>query len=168
MFGLLLARGLVAVTLSRVADDLPAHAVVGMDLTVLTFTLGLSLLASVIFAAVPALQTTRDDVTETIKEGGRGVSARHRMQQVLVVAEMALALLLTVSAGLMVRTMWSLWQVDPGFDAKGILTFALAGTPSDGSVCAGAARWLHTARGSHPAACPAVGGDQRRRRIDSR
>jgi predicted permease len=132
-FGLLIARGLVAVVLSRIADDLPAHAVVGMDLTVLTFTLGLSLLASVIFAAVPALQTTRDDVTETIKEGGRGVSARHRMQQVLVVAEMALALLLTVSAGLMVRTMWSLWQVDPGFDAKGILTFALAGTPSKDS-----------------------------------
>jgi putative ABC transport system permease protein len=107
VFGLLLARGLVAVALSRIADDLPAHAVVGMDWTVLAFTLGLSLLASVIFAAVPALQTTRDDVTETIKEGGRGVSARHRMQRVLVVAEIALALLLTVSAGLMVRTMWS-------------------------------------------------------------
>jgi predicted permease len=130
VFGLLLARGLVAVALSRIADDLPAHAVIGMDWTVLIFTLGLSLLASIIFAAVPALQTTRDDVTETMKEGGRGVSARHRMQRVLVVAEIALALMLTVAAGLMVRTMWSLWQVDPGFDPKGILTFALAGTPS--------------------------------------
>jgi predicted permease len=130
VFGLLLARGLVAVALSRIADDLPPHAVIVMDWTVLAFTLGLSLLASVIFAAVPALQTTRDDVTETIKEGGRSVSARHRTQRVLVVAEIALALLLTVSAGLMVRTMWSLWKVDPGFDAKGILTFAIAGTPS--------------------------------------
>jgi putative ABC transport system permease protein len=130
VFGLLLARGLVAIALSRIADDLPAHSVVGMDWTVLGFTIALSLLASLIFAAVPALQTTRDDVTETIKEGGRGVSARQRVQRVLVVAEIALALLLTVSAGLMVRTMWSLWQVDPGFDAKGILTFALAGTPS--------------------------------------
>jgi predicted permease len=130
VFGLLLARGLVAVTLSRVADDLPAHAVVGMDWTVMAFTIALSLAASAIFAAVPALQTTRDDVSETMKEGGRGVSARHRMQRVLVVAEIALALLLTVAAGLMVRTMWSLWQVDPGFDPKGILTFSTAGSPS--------------------------------------
>ena len=128
--GLLLARGLVAVALARVAGDLPAHSVVGMDWTVLAFTLGLSLVASVIFAAAPALQTTRHDVSETMKEGGRGVSARHRMQRGLVVAEIALALLLTVAAGLMVRTMWSLWQIDPGFDPKGILSFALAGTPS--------------------------------------
>jgi predicted permease len=128
--GLLLARGLVTVALARIADDLPAHSVVGMDWTVLAFTLGLSLVASVIFAAAPALQTTRHDVSETMKEGGRGVSARHRMQRGLVVAEIALALLLTVAAGLMVRTMWSLWQIDPGFDPKGILSFALAGTPS--------------------------------------
>src|SRR5262249_59517595 len=112
--GPLLARGLVAVVLSRVADDLPAHAVVGMDGTVLAFTVGLSLLASVIFAAVPALQTTRDDVTETIKEGGRGVSARHRMQRVLVVPQIALALLLTVAAGPIVGAMRSLWPVGSG------------------------------------------------------
>ena len=128
--GLLVARGVVAIFLSRIANDLPAHAVVGIDWTVLAFTVGLSLVASLLFAAAPALQSARTGASETLKEGARGSSGRHRLQRSLVVAEIALALLLTVAAGLMVRTLWSLWQVDPGFTAKGVLTFALAGTPT--------------------------------------
>jgi putative ABC transport system permease protein len=130
VLGLVLARGLVALFLARVADDLPAHAVVGMDWTVLVFTVVLSLVASLIFAAAPAFQSSRAGVSEALKEGGRGTSGRHRLQRGLVVGEIALALLLSVGAGLMVRTMWRLWQVDPGFDAKNLLTFYLAGTPS--------------------------------------
>jgi predicted permease len=128
--GLLVARGVVAIFLSRIAKDLPAHAVVGIDWTVLAFTAGLSLVASLLFAVAPALQSARTGASETLKEGARGSSGRHRLQRSLVVAEIALALLLTVAAGLMMRTLWSLWQVDPGFTAKGVLTFALAGTPT--------------------------------------
>ncbi len=89
--GLLVARGVVAIFLSRIANDLPAHAVVGIDWTVLAFTVGLSLVASLLFAAAPALQSARTGASETLKEGARGSSGRHRLQRSLVVAEIALA-----------------------------------------------------------------------------
>ena len=130
ILGLVLARGLVAVIMSRIADDLPGNAVVGVDWTVLIFTIGLSIVASLVFAAAPALQSSRAGVSETLKEGGRGSTGRHGTQRLLVVGEIAVALLLTVCAGLMVRTMWRLWQVDPGFEAQGVLTFSTAGSPT--------------------------------------
>jgi putative ABC transport system permease protein len=128
--GVVLARFLVKVIAARIGDDLPAHAVLGLDERVLGFTALLSIVAGVIFAAVPAWQTARADVNAALREGGRGTTGRHRVQRTLVVAEIALALLLTAAAGLMVRTMWHLWQIDPGFDPKGVLTFSLAGMPS--------------------------------------
>ncbi len=130
ILGVALARGLMVLFVKRLADDLPAHAVVGIDAAVLAFTAGLSILAIAFFAAAPAVQSARTGVNETLKEGGRGSSGRHRMQRGLVVGEIALALLLTAGAGLMVRTMWHLWQVDPGFNSHNVLTFALAGTPA--------------------------------------
>jgi predicted permease len=128
--GLVLARVLVQVIAARISGDLPAHAVLGLDAHVLGFTAVLSIVAGVIFAAVPAWQTARADVNVALREGGRGTTGRHRVQRTLVVAEIAIALLLTAAAGLMVRTMWHLWQIDPGFDPKGVLTFSLAGMPS--------------------------------------
>jgi predicted permease len=129
--GLLVARGIVAVFMSRIANDLPNNAVVAIDWTVLAFTLGLCLLATLIFAAAPAFRSSRTGASETLKEGARGSSGRHRLSRGLVVGEIALALLLTVGAGLMVRTLWSVWHVDPGFNPKGVLTFALIGTASN-------------------------------------
>jgi predicted permease len=128
--GLALARALTDAFVARVGDTLPPHAVVGLDGTVLAFTAALSILASLVFAAAPAWQSARADVNRTLKEGGRGSSRRHGLQRALVVGEIALALLLTAAAGLMVRTMWSLWQVDPGFDPRNVLTFSLAGAPT--------------------------------------
>jgi predicted permease len=129
--GLLIARGIIALFMSRIANDLPNNAVVAIDWTVLAFTIGLCLLATLIFAAAPALRSSRTGANETLKEGARGSSGRHRLSRGLVVGEIALALLLTVGAGLMVRTLWSVWHVDPGFDPKGVLTFALIGTASN-------------------------------------
>jgi predicted permease len=129
--GLLVARGIIALFMSRIADDLPNNAVIAIDWTVLAFTLGLCLLATLIFAAAPALRSSRTGASETLKEGARGSSGRHRLSRGLVVVEIALALLLTVGAGLMVRTLWTVWQVDPGFDPRGVLTFSLAGTASN-------------------------------------
>jgi predicted permease len=128
--GIALAQALLAVFAKRVTSDLPSHAALGIDGRVLFFTMITSLVAGAAFAAVPAWQTSRADLHGTLREGGRGSTGRHRVQRTLVVAEIALALTLTAAAGLMVRTMWQLWQVDPGFNAHGVLTFSLAGMPS--------------------------------------
>ena len=134
---LLLADALVSLLASRIGGDLPSHAVVGIDGRVLLFAVLSTIAAGAAFAAVPAWQTARSDVNGTLKESARGTSGRHRVQRVLVVAEIGLALVLTASAGLMVRTMWHLWQIDPGFDPRGVLTFSLAGAPaSDASPAA--------------------------------
>ena len=129
--GLVLARGIMAVFLARVAGDLPAHAVVTVDATVLAFTAALAAAASLLFAAAPAFHSARYSTSETLKEGARGSTSRRGIQRGLVTAEIALALLLTVAAGLMVRTMWRLWQVDPGFEPRNVLTVASAGIPSN-------------------------------------
>ena len=85
--GLVIARFLVQVIATRIGGDLPAHAVLGLDTRVLGFTAVLSIVAGVIFAAVPAWQTARADVNAALREGGRGTTARHRVQRTLVVAE---------------------------------------------------------------------------------
>jgi len=128
--GIALGATLIRLFARRLGSDLPSHAVVDLDAPVLLFTGLVSLLAGMVFAAIPAWQTARADANATLKESGRGTSGRHRVQRTLVVAEIALALVLTTAAGLMVRTMWQLWQVDPGFDPRGVLSFSLAGMPS--------------------------------------
>ena len=130
VLGIALARALLDVIASRIAVDLPRYATIGIDARVLGFTAVASLIAGAAFAAVPAWQTARTDANATLREGGRSGSGRHRAQRVLVVGEIAIALMLTAAAGLMVRTMWHLWQVDPGFNPRGLMTFDMAGTPS--------------------------------------
>ena len=128
--GVGLAQGLLSMFEKRVTPALPSHTAVALDGRVLFFTLLTALVAGAAFAAIPAWQTSRADVQGALREGGRGSSGRHRVQRTLVVAEIALALMLTAAAGLMVRTMRQLWHVDPGFNAQGVLTFSLAGMPS--------------------------------------
>jgi len=130
VLGIALARALLDVIASRIAVDLPRYATIGIDARVLGFTAVASLIAGVAFAAVPAWQTARTDANVTLREGGRSGSGRHRAQRVLVVGEIAIALMLTAAAGLMIRTMWHLWQVDPGFNQRELLTFDVAGSPS--------------------------------------
>jgi predicted permease len=99
---------------------------VRLDARVLLFTFAVSALAGILFGLVPALKTTRTNLHMTLKEGGRGSSgARHRAQGVLVAAEMALAVVLLAGAGLMIRSLTALWDVDPGFDPHHVLTFGL-------------------------------------------
>ena len=69
-------------------------------------------------------------MNEVLKEGARGSSGRHGLQRGLVVVEVALALILAASAGLMIRTMWRLGSVDPGFDPHNVLVFGVAGSPA--------------------------------------
>ena len=128
--GLAVAAGLNAVFVSKLADTLPRANQVGLDGSVLAFTAAVSIVASLLFGIAPAFQSARADLNETLKEAGRGNTGHGRPQRILVVVEVALALVLTASAGLMIRTMSRLWQVDPGFDPAHVLTFGVAGSPA--------------------------------------
>jgi len=125
--GLLLAYVGTKTLLKELPPALPRSGEVSLDSTVLLFTLVLSLGTGVIFGLAPALRTTRTNLQEVMKQSGRGSSGfRHRMQGIFVAAEMALALVLLVGSGLMVRTMGALWRVDPGFSPSHAITFTLA------------------------------------------
>ncbi|MGH9730043.1 MAG: ABC transporter permease [Candidatus Acidiferrales bacterium] len=131
VIGLLLAAWGTRAAITILPQALPRSANVGLDVRVLLFTLGVSLLAGIFFGLAPALKTSQRNLQETLKEGGRGSSgARHRLQGAFVVAETALALVLLVAAGLMIRSLVVLWSVNPGFDPHNLLSFSVAFPPS--------------------------------------
>jgi putative ABC transport system permease protein len=103
---------------------IPRAHEIGLDWRVLLFTLGVSVFTGILFGLVPALQASRSDLHETLKEGGRSGQggARGRLRSALIVAEMALALMLLIGAGLLMRSFWQLQQVSPGFQPQGVLT----------------------------------------------
>jgi hypothetical protein len=105
---------------------------IAVDGWVPAFTLGVSLLTGLAFGMAPALQSRGSDVHETLKEGSRGsTGGRHRFRSLLVVAEVAAALVLLIGAGLMLRTMHRLASVKPGFDPAGVLTFSVGLPPAE-------------------------------------
>jgi predicted permease len=112
---------------SELAAQLPRADQIRLDPWVLVFTAAISLIASLLFSLTPAVHGARTNTNETLKEASRGNTARHPLQRALVIAEVALALVLTASAGLMIRTVYSLWNVNPGFDPQNVLTFGIAG-----------------------------------------
>ncbi|HWQ03299.1 MAG TPA: ABC transporter permease, partial [Candidatus Nitrosotenuis sp.] len=115
------AQGLMQIAPS----DLPTGNEPAMDWRVLGFTMLVSLLTGILFGLAPALRFSRPDLNESLKESGRtssGGAARSRLRSALVVAQTALALMLLVGAGLMVRSLLLALQVDPGFDPKNVLT----------------------------------------------
>ena len=116
---------------------LPRANEVSLDLKVLLFTLALSLVTGVIFGLTPALKATRINLQETMNQSGRGSSGfRQRLQGTFVAVEVALALVLLVGAGLMLRTLAALWRVNPGFNPNHAITFnlSLAATPTTTSA----------------------------------
>ncbi|MBA3240338.1 MAG: ABC transporter permease, partial [Acidobacteria bacterium] len=128
--GLLLAIWGLDAMLAMVPEGMiPRVGEINLDWRVLVFALGASLLTGVIFGLAPALQMLRVDVNHALKEGlGRtGAEAgRGRLRSVLVVVEVALALALSVGAGLLLRTFVNLHGVDPGFEARNVLTFEIS------------------------------------------
>jgi predicted permease len=129
--GLFLAAWGTRGALAVLPAALPRAEQVGLDSHVLFFTLSLSLLVGVLFGLTPALKTSQPDLHETLKQGGRGASGtRHRAQGVFVVVEMALALVLLTGAGLTIRSLIKLWNVDPGFSPHNVITFGLSLPPS--------------------------------------
>jgi predicted permease len=127
--GLLLAKWGMRAILRTLPDRLPRTEEIGIDGHVLAYTLGVSILTGIVFGLVPALKTLRRDMHETLKEGGRGSSgARHRAQSVFVAVEMAMAVVLLIGAGLMIRSLAALWSINPGFDTRNVLTFNISST----------------------------------------
>jgi putative ABC transport system permease protein len=99
---------------------------IGVDSRVLGFTLLLSLASGVVFGLIPALHSSRPDLNESLKEGAKGTMAHsNRTHSLLVISEMALALILLIGAGLLVQSFRLLQDVNPGFDPSNILTMRL-------------------------------------------
>jgi putative ABC transport system permease protein len=128
VIGLLLARASVR-SLVALNPNLPQGSEITVDARVMLFTLGVSVITGLLFGLAPALQTSRTNLQETLKDGSRsGTSdmAGRTVRRALVVAEVALSLTLLVGAGLLIRSVAKLQGVDPGFEPKNVLTFNLA------------------------------------------
>lgn len=111
------------------ASNLPQGAILSMDSTVLGFTLLISLFTGLFFGIIPALQLSRSDFNQSLRDEGRGSSAGHRRAQIknlLVAGQIAIMLPLLIGAGLLMRSFVHLLNVDPGFDAENVLTMNVA------------------------------------------
>jgi len=112
--------------LASVAKNLPRAQSVGIDWSVALFLLGVCVATGVLFGLAPVWQSLRTDVNTTLKEGGRsGGAPHHRLQGILVVSELALAMVLLICAGLTMRTLDALAKVDPGFRPEKVVTFTI-------------------------------------------
>jgi len=126
--GLLLAVWWSDLLIALGKEDIPRAVQVGIDLRVLGFTLGVSLLTGLIFGLAPAFHSSKSGLIDTLKEGGRGTSEgarRNKVRSVLVVSELAIAVVLLVGAGLLIKSLWRLQKVNSGLDPANVLTFTV-------------------------------------------
>ena len=129
VLGLLLAFAGVRFVAWWNPASVPRVAGVRLDMSVLMFTAGVAAITSIAFSLAPALRALHVDLTDSLKDGAQGASSgggRQRFRSALVVVEMALAVVLLVSAGLMLRSLWSLQRVHLGFDPSRVLTMRLS------------------------------------------
>jgi predicted permease len=157
--GLLLAQWGTAAAVAAVPSSVPRAEEIALDVRVLLFTLGVSVIAGVVFGLVPALKTSYTKIGETLKDTGRAICGyRSGAQAVFVVGEMAMALVLLIGAGLMIRTMAHLWQLDPGFDPHNVLGFGIYPPPSLADRSPDAVRAAYRQIHSIIHSMPGVGG----------
>ncbi|HET9366254.1 MAG TPA: ABC transporter permease, partial [Candidatus Angelobacter sp.] len=129
--GLLLAKFGTVAALAAVPRTLPRAENIGLDVRVLLFTFVVSILSGIFFGLAPAWKAMRSNLSSTLTETGRAVAGpRGGAQTVFVVGEMAMALVLLICAGLMIRTLFQLWGLNPGFNSKNVITFELSGPSS--------------------------------------
>lgn len=128
ILGLLLATWSINVLRSQLPDVIPRLKEMQVDGKVLVFSLAVSVFTGVLFGIVPALRASRSNLNETLKEGGgKGVSSdtSQRARTVLLVAEVSLAVMLLIGAGLLVRSFFAVIAIDPGFRPENVLTMQL-------------------------------------------
>jgi predicted permease len=130
--GALIAMWGTGALIAAVPGSLPRTDEFSIDWHVLAYALAAALITGILFGLAPAFQALRTDVQHALKEGGRGASgSRHRVQDALVVVEVALALILLIGSGLTLRSLVGLSNVYPGFDARGVTVFNVSLAPSD-------------------------------------
>jgi predicted permease len=128
--GLLIAFFGTKAALRFLPDALPRSSEVSMDVRVLLFTLGVSLLSGVAFGLAPALQFARVNILQVLRQTTRGAGGgRRQLQSFVVAAEVALSIVLLVGAGLMLRSFSALLRVDPGYNPEHAITFSLSLPP---------------------------------------
>ncbi|HTB96102.1 MAG TPA: ABC transporter permease [Terracidiphilus sp.] len=138
--GLLLAVVGTGMALRFLPAAIPRADEVSPDPRVLLFSLGLSLLSGMLFGLVPALRSSKVSLQEMLRQSGRGAGGgRHRVQGIFVVAEVAIALVLLVGAGLMLRSFAALWRVNPGYVPDHAITFSVS-LPSNAKTTTAATR----------------------------
>ena len=111
------------------AAGIPRADQIGMDGAVLAFALFAALITSVVFGVLPAIHLSRQDLNDALKEGGgkqQGAAVGRGARELLIVAEVALSIVLLVGAGLMIRSLWQLQDVNPGFNADKVLTMEVS------------------------------------------
>jgi predicted permease len=129
--GLAVAGWGTKVALAALPTALPRAEEIRLDDRVLLFSIAISLLTGMLAGLAPALKISQWRLSETLKAGARAAGGgRHRAHGILVAVEMALTLVLFVGAGLMIRSLNALWEVDPGFRPDNVLTFGLSFPPS--------------------------------------
>src|SRR5688572_19796509 len=129
--GLLLAQGALTATAALLAEQLPRAQEISIDARVLVFTAGASMLAGLLAGTLPAWRAGRSDLTDALKEGGRGEGAIGvGTRRALIVCEVALSVVLLMGAGVLIQSLLALRNGDTGFDANNVLTMnvTLAGT----------------------------------------
>jgi putative ABC transport system permease protein len=125
--GLLLARGAFKIMVTSTALGLPNQQSISLNLTVLSFTVAICLAVGILFGVAPAISASRIDASSALREAGRGggrTSGRYRA--ILVTLETALATVLLIGAGLSLKSLWKVAQVDPGFNPRGVLAFSVS------------------------------------------
>jgi predicted permease len=121
----------VRLAIAKFPSIVPRSENIHLDIPVLLFAFGISLVVGILFGLAPALNASRVDVQGSLKAGERSSTrAHHRAQGVLVIIQMALTLVLLVGSGLLLRTILQLWNVNPGFDRQHVITFRVGLSPS--------------------------------------
>ena len=127
--GLLLAVWWADLLVALGKEDIPRAVQVGIDWRVLGFTLGVSIVTGLVFGLAPAFHSSKTDLVESLKDGGRGTSEssrRNRMRSILAVGELAIAVVLLVVAGLLIKSLWRLQNVNSGLQPENVMAFNLA------------------------------------------
>lgn len=136
LLGLAIAKWGTVAALATAPDGsfmptIPRAEEIGLDFRVVLFTFSVSVLTGIFFGLVPAFRMARKNLGNTLKDTARSISGhRSRIQALFVVGEMAMALVLLVGAGLMLRTLMQLWGLSPGFDPHNVVNFEITPPPS--------------------------------------